>query len=53
MLLGNHHDAWVFGAVDPNSGTAVLMELARAFDDLLSNSESVVAEDPHPMTADG
>ena len=44
MLLGNHHDAWVFGAVDPNSGTAVLMELARAFDDLLSNSESVVAE---------
>ena len=42
VLLGNHHDAWVFGAVDPNSGTAVLMELARAFDDLLSNSESVV-----------
>ena len=24
-------DAWVFGAVDPNSGTAVLEEIARAF----------------------
>ena len=30
VILGNHHDALVFGAVDPNSGTAVLMELARS-----------------------
>ena len=29
VILGNHHDAWTFGAVDPNSGTAVLIELAR------------------------
>ncbi|CAI8052637.1 N-acetylated-alpha-linked acidic dipeptidase 2 [Geodia barretti] len=36
VLLGNHHDAWTFGAVDPNSGTAVLMELARALSDLRS-----------------
>ena len=34
VLLGNHHDAWTFGAVDPNSGTAVLLELSRAFSDL-------------------
>ena len=33
-MLGNHRDAWVFGAADPNSGTAVLMELARAFSEL-------------------
>jgi N-acetylated-alpha-linked acidic dipeptidase len=26
---GNHHDAWVYGAVDPNSGTATLLEAAR------------------------
>ena len=40
VMLGNHHDAWVFGAVDPNSGTATLMELARALNDLRSNSET-------------
>ncbi|HVH67711.1 MAG TPA: M28 family metallopeptidase [Gemmatimonadales bacterium] len=30
VVLGNHRDAWVFGAVDPSSGTATEMELARA-----------------------
>ena len=34
VILGNHRDAWVFGAVDPNSGTAVLQEIARAFSTL-------------------
>ncbi|KAJ4821253.1 Transferrin receptor protein 2 [Rhynchospora pubera] len=29
VLLGNHRDAWTFGAVDPNSGTASLLELAE------------------------
>ena len=31
VLLGNHHDAWEFGGVDPSSGTASMMELTRAF----------------------
>lgn len=35
IVLGNHRDAWVFGGADPNSGTAVLMELATAFGELL------------------
>lgn len=30
VLRGNHHDAWVFGAEDPISGTVALMEEARA-----------------------
>jgi N-acetylated-alpha-linked acidic dipeptidase len=30
IVVGNHRDAWVFGGVDPSSGTACLMELARA-----------------------
>ena len=30
VLLGNHRDAWVFGAADASSGTAALMELSRA-----------------------
>jgi N-acetylated-alpha-linked acidic dipeptidase len=35
VLIGNHRDAWVFGATDPNSGTAVMLEVARAFGTLL------------------
>ncbi len=34
VILGNHRDAWTFGAVDPNSGTAVLMEIARILGDM-------------------
>jgi N-acetylated-alpha-linked acidic dipeptidase len=30
VILGNHRDAWVYGGVDPSSGTASLMELARS-----------------------
>ncbi|MCB9832862.1 MAG: M28 family peptidase [Planctomycetes bacterium] len=29
VVLGNHRDAWVHGAIDPGSGTAVLLEVAR------------------------
>ena len=35
VLLGNHRDAWVFGACDPNSGTAALLEVARGLGKLL------------------
>ncbi|HEX3085132.1 MAG TPA: M28 family metallopeptidase [Pyrinomonadaceae bacterium] len=35
IVLGNHRDAWVFGAVDPNSGTATMLEAARGFGALL------------------
>ena len=35
VIMGNHRDAWVFGAVDPNSGTAAMLETARAFGALL------------------
>lgn len=30
VLLSNHYDAWVYGAVDPSSGTATMISLARA-----------------------
>lgn len=32
----NHRDAWVFGAADPNSGTATMLEVARGFGKLLA-----------------
>ncbi|KAF2649926.1 N-acetylated-alpha-linked acidic dipeptidase-like protein 2 [Lophiostoma macrostomum CBS 122681] len=32
VIVGNHRDAWIVGgAADPNSGSAVLVELAKAF----------------------
>jgi N-acetylated-alpha-linked acidic dipeptidase len=30
VIVGNHRDAWVYGGVDPSSGTSSLMELARS-----------------------
>lgn len=35
VLLGNHRDAWTYGAVDPNSGTATLLDIARRYARLL------------------
>jgi Zn-dependent M28 family amino/carboxypeptidase len=29
VILGNHRDTWTYGAVDPNSGTASLLDIAR------------------------
>ena len=34
VLVSNHRDAWGFGAVDPSSGTASMMEVARVLGDL-------------------
>jgi N-acetylated-alpha-linked acidic dipeptidase len=34
VVLGNHRDAWVYGGVDPSSGSASMMELARALGSL-------------------
>jgi N-acetylated-alpha-linked acidic dipeptidase len=30
VMIGNHRDAWVYGAVDPSSGTATTLEMCRA-----------------------
>jgi N-acetylated-alpha-linked acidic dipeptidase len=34
VILGNHRDAWIYGGVDPSSGTAALIELARNLGEL-------------------
>ncbi len=36
VVVGNHRDAWVYGAVDPNSGTASMLESVHGFGALLS-----------------
>jgi N-acetylated-alpha-linked acidic dipeptidase len=35
VILGNHRDAWVFGGVDPSSGTASMLEMTRNLGQLL------------------
>lgn len=35
VIVGNHRDAWTFGAVDPSSGTAAMLEAARGVGALL------------------
>ena len=35
IVLGNHRDAWVFGAVDPNSGTSAMLEVGRGLGELM------------------
>jgi N-acetylated-alpha-linked acidic dipeptidase len=38
IVIGNHRDSWtVGGAGDPNSGSAILIELARAFGKLVKH----------------
>jgi N-acetylated-alpha-linked acidic dipeptidase len=31
VIVGSHHDAWTFGAADPNAGTIAVLEAARSF----------------------
>jgi N-acetylated-alpha-linked acidic dipeptidase len=35
VVAGNHRDAWVYGAVDPNSGTAAMLESVHGLGVLL------------------
>ncbi|MGA8041343.1 MAG: M28 family metallopeptidase [Terracidiphilus sp.] len=35
VIVGNHRDAWVYGAVDPNSGTAAMLEAIHGVGALL------------------
>ena len=39
VILGNHRDAWVFGAVDPSSGTAAMLEITRVMGDLVKRGK--------------
>ena len=37
VMIGNHRDAWVYGAVDPGSGTAATLEMCRALGSAVKN----------------
>ena len=36
VIIGNHRDAWGFGAASPHSGTAIMLEIARIMGDLVA-----------------
>src|SRR6201982_190542 len=37
VVAGNHRDAWLYGAVDPNSGTAAMLEAVHGVGELLKS----------------
>ena len=41
VFLGNHRDAWGYGAVDPSSGTCQLLEVARIFGTLIEKGKAM------------
>ncbi|KAG8522717.1 Aminopeptidase NAALADL1 [Galemys pyrenaicus] len=53
VLYGNHRDSWVHGAVDPSSGTAVLLELSRVLGTLLKKGEVVPSPGRGPYLPPG
>ncbi|KAF1947893.1 Zn-dependent exopeptidase [Clathrospora elynae] len=36
IIIGNHRDSWCFGAADPGSGTAIMLEVVRVLGELRS-----------------
>ncbi|KAL9938586.1 hypothetical protein V8E36_002305 [Tilletia maclaganii] len=53
VFLGNHRDAWAFGAADPGSGTAVMHEIVKSIGALVnppSSSSSSSSSPPPPPT---
>lgn len=41
IIAGCHYDAWTFGAIDPNSGTAMLLSLADTFGELAKQGKKL------------
>ncbi|KAK2845865.1 hypothetical protein Q7C36_010719 [Tachysurus vachellii] len=39
VIYGNHRDSWVHGAVDPSSGTAVMLEITRILGQLVKTGK--------------
>ncbi|XP_061673492.1 aminopeptidase NAALADL1 [Syngnathoides biaculeatus] len=39
VIYGNHRDSWVHGAIDPSSGTSVMLELTRVLGKMLKQGK--------------
>lgn len=40
VIYGNHRDGWVHGAIDPGSGTSVMLELTRVMGMMVKQGEA-------------
>lgn len=40
VIYGNHRDSWVHGAIDPSSGTSVMLEITRILGQMVKTGES-------------
>ena len=49
VLIGNHRDAWVYGAADPSSGTAAMVETARVIGSLKSRGKIILHNQLYPF----
>ncbi|KAM7338022.1 hypothetical protein ACRRTK_004141 [Alexandromys fortis] len=49
IILGGHRDSWVFGGIDPTTGTAVLQEIARSFGKLMDRGNYTLRVDCTPL----
>ena len=49
VLIGNHRDAWVYGAADPSSGTAAMVETARVIGSLRSGGKNILQNELNPF----
>jgi N-acetylated-alpha-linked acidic dipeptidase len=50
VLVGNHRDAWVLGALDPSSGTACMLEMARTFGKVKTDYGTILIQNPFKRT---
>lgn len=39
VIYGNHRDSWVHGAIDPSSGTSVMLEITRVLGKMVKQGE--------------
>lgn len=46
MIYGNHRDSWVHGAIDPSSGTSVMLELSRVLGAKVKQGEGILSHTP-------
>lgn len=41
VIYGNHRDSWVHGAIDPSSGTSVMLEITRVLGRMVKQGEGI------------
>lgn len=45
VIYGNHRDSWVHGAIDPSSGTSVMLEISRVLGKMVKEGKGT--QDQH------